>query len=213
MDAADTERRLDRLRFGRCWRACGARDESAFEVLAARYAEPHRTYHTAEHIAECLAWLDCGSGAAERLEELKVAIYFHDIVYEPTAGANERQSAALFRRLARRAGIGDAVADRVAQLIESTTDHVAEHGDAVLLGDIDLAVLGASPSRFARFEADIRREYGALDDSTYRAGRAAVLRAFLSRIEIYRTPLFAQRLEAQARDNLSRALVALESQA
>jgi len=49
-----------------------------------------------------------------------------------------------------------------------------------------------------------------VDETVYRAGRTRVIRGFLERVEIYRTPRLAARLEAQARDNLSSAIAALE---
>jgi predicted metal-dependent HD superfamily phosphohydrolase len=197
-------------RFTRCWRALGARTDDAAVVLAARWNEPHRHYHTGEHLEECLAWLDTAIPA--RREELELAIFFHDAVYDPSRADNEAASAALMATLAREAGLREDVIARVSALILSTAQHGHEHGDAALLSDIDLAILGASPARYARFERDVRREYAQYDDASYGAGRARVLSGFLERLSIYRTPSFA-RLEAQARDNLAAALSALRTPA
>jgi predicted metal-dependent HD superfamily phosphohydrolase len=101
--------------------------------------------------------------------------------------------------------------ERVVALIQSTAHHSAAKGDAALLADIDLAILGAPPTRYRRYERDVRSEYAAVADVQYRAARARVLRGFLERLAIYRTPYFASRLEAQARSNLSNALSALDS--
>ena len=59
---------------------------------------------------------------------------------------------------------------------------------------------------FARFEEEIRREYGWVEESAYVAGRAAVLRRFAERPFIYGTPLFRDRYEAQARVNIAASL-------
>ncbi len=186
-------------RFERCWLAPDAR--AVFEQLVRRWSEPHRHYHTLEHLEECLAWLDLVGGS----RELELALWFHDAIYEPAKTDNEAASAALF---ARHATAGQLV-ERVSALILATATHAGEgEGDAALLSDIDLAILGAPPARYARFERDVRREYGQYDEATYAAGRRAVLSSFLERLAIYRTPYF-QRLEAQARDNLARALSAL----
>jgi len=201
---------LDRARFEAGWRAVGADHENAFAWLAGRYAEEHRAYHDAEHIAECLAWFDRVRDLAERPAELEVALFFHDAIYDPLASDNERRSAEELRRLARAAGIPTEAVERIAGLIESTATHGAGSGDTALLSDIDLAILGSSPARYARYERDVRREYAAVDGGSYQKGRAQVLRGFLERVEIYRTPRFAARLEAQARDNLGSALSALE---
>jgi predicted metal-dependent HD superfamily phosphohydrolase len=209
-DSTPAPRFLDPQRFECAWRALGAVQDAPFSSLAVRYAEPHRAYHDAEHINECLSWLDRVRDLAVRLAELEVAVYFHDAIYDPRAHDNEQRSADLFRQQAALAGIGPDVVERVTGLIESTARHAQDDGDAALLSDIDLSILGASPSRYARFERDIRREYAMFDDASYRAGRAHVLRGFLERTCIYRTPRLAAQLEAQARDNLSNALSALQ---
>jgi len=98
------------------------------------------------------------------------------------------------------------VTDRIARMIESTARHAHDKGDAAVLSDIDLAILGSSLNRFAQFEREIRREYAMFDDASHRAGRAHVLKSFLERICIYRRPRLAAPLEAQARHNLSKAL-------
>jgi predicted metal-dependent HD superfamily phosphohydrolase len=202
--------KLDRARFEAVWRAVGANHDNASASLADRYAEEHRAYHDAEHIAECLAWFDRVRELAERPAELEVALFFHDAIYEPLASDNEARSAEMFRQLAREAGVSTEATERIARLIDSTETHEATSGEAALLSDIDLAILGASPARYARYERDVRREYAAIDEASYRKGRAQVLRGFLERVEIYRTPRLAARLEAQARDNLGSALTALE---
>jgi predicted metal-dependent HD superfamily phosphohydrolase len=201
---------LDRARFEAPWRAVGANHDNAFAWLADRYAEEHRAYHDAEHIAECLAWFDLVRALAERPAELEVALFFHDAIYDPLASDNEARSAEGLRQLAREAGVPTETVERIARLIESTATHGAGSGDTALLSDIDLAILGSSPARYARYERDVRREYASVDEASYQKGRAEVLRGFLERVEIYRTPRLAARLEAQARDNLSRALSALE---
>ncbi|MDD9940864.1 MAG: hypothetical protein OXU20_07510 [Myxococcales bacterium] len=209
MDAENAAQQLDRYRFGSRWRAIGASHDRAFDELATRYAEGHRAYHNSEHIAECNAWLDRVVDLADHPDELEVAVYFHDAVYEPSAQDNEALSAELFCELAQDASIHVEVTARIAGLIKSTATHDCTDGDGALLSDIDLAILGTPPARYARYEDAIRREYSAVADESYRMGRARVLETFLERIAIYRTPRMAALLEAQARDNLSRALAAL----
>lgn len=198
---------MDRDAFVRVWRALGARDDSVFAELAARWAEPHRHYHTVEHLEECLAWLDVVGWN----DEVALALYFHDVIYDPLRRDNEAESAALCERAARAAGVAEPVITRVCALIASTAQH-AGCGDAALLSDIDLAILGAPPTRYDRFERDVRREYAMFDDASYARGRAKVLAGFLERLSIFQTAPF-QRLEAQARDNLARALSAARTRA
>jgi predicted metal-dependent HD superfamily phosphohydrolase len=79
-------------------------------------------------------------------------------------------------------------------------------GDEALLVDIDLSILGRDPVVFDRYEQSIRQEYRWVPEVAFREGRARILESFLNRPAVYRTALFAQRYEAQARENLSRSI-------
>ncbi|MFT3923952.1 MAG: hypothetical protein QM778_15570 [Myxococcales bacterium] len=204
---------LDLPRFARAWRALGAESTreipQAAEILTAHYAHPARAYHNAEHIGECLAWFDRVSTQLERPTELEVALVFHDAIYDPCARDNEAQSRALFEQLAREAGLPDTSSARIGALISATERHAASSHDAAFMVDIDLAILGAEPERYARFERDVRMEFAFLDDAGWSAGRARVLQGFLARERLFETPFFRERLELRARANLARALSAL----
>lgn len=76
--------------------------------------------------------------------------------------------------------------------------------------DMDLAILGASCERFDIYEQQIRREYAHVPPDSYRAGRAAVLRHFAQRTNLYFSEWGQHRFEAKARANLRRSLAALE---
>jgi predicted metal-dependent HD superfamily phosphohydrolase len=210
MNAQTRTQGLERERFLREWGSLGASHDNAFDILDAMYAEPHRAYHNAEHVAECLAWLDQTWDLAERPSEIAIAIFFHDAIYAPGAPDNEARSAELFERLARQAQVPVDVTGRVVALIESTAAHAEAEGDGALLNDIDLGILGAPRERYARYEQDVRAEFGAVLEGLYRAGRARFLRELLGRSQIYRTPRLAALLEKQARSNLAWALAKLK---
>jgi predicted metal-dependent HD superfamily phosphohydrolase len=72
-----------------------------------------------------------------------------------------------------------------------------------LLVDIDLAILGADPVRFAEYDRQVA-EYAWVPRLVYGFKRKQVLRGFLDQAFIYATPHFRQLLEAQARSNLQR---------
>lgn len=190
------------------WPAVAATDgEAIFNDLQARYSEPHRAYHNLEHIRECLDQFDTARHLAARPVEIELAIWFHDAIYDSWRDDNEERSALLAAETLEAAGVDPATVERVAQLIRLTT-HSAEqlNDDAALLCDIDLAILGAPPERFARYDADIRHEYQWVPEEVYRRERARVLARFLGRERIYITPFFFDRLERQARTNLSERL-------
>lgn len=196
--------------FTEAWRDLGARSAPALGEILERYDEPGRAYHSLEHLRDCLAWLEASEGQAERHAEVWLALVYHDVICAPGAIDNEAESAALFRGHADASGLAVGVRERIACMIEGTARHDAREGDAALVNDIDLAILGASPEKFSRDEAAIREEYAQVEERAYRAGRAALLRSFLERFAIYQRRYFAERLEAQARVNLSRALARLE---
>ena len=172
------------------------------------YTEPHRHYHTGEHIARTLALFD---GVRDRLRcpaESELAVWLHDAVYDPRAADNEARSADLAEALLV-AGEAAAAVPAVRALILATR-HAAppEEHDARYVVDADLAILGADPAEFDRYEAQVRREYAFVPDAEWRERRPRVLRRFLDRARIYETAEFAA-LETPARANLARSLLRL----
>ncbi len=195
----------------RTWRALGAEPPyGSLDELVARYDEPHRAYHARPHLEACLAEL-VGSGATiEDHPEVALALFFHDAIYDPRAKDNEERSAELAASVLARAGLAPAAGARVAELVLATRhDAVPADEEARLLVDVDLSILGADAETFAAYEREVRQEYAWVPEPAFRAGRAAVLRSFLSRTTIFSTPGFRDRLEGPARANLARSLAAL----
>ena len=199
----------------RLWGALGAHtiDGGLFNQLVAAYSGRHRHYHTLQHLRECLANLDAAASLAQRPAEVELALYFHDAVYDPQRSDNEEESAAWARRAVLAAGCGEEVAQRVAALVLATKHHDSAHADAdtKLLVDIDLAILGAAPARFAEYEKQVRAEYVHVVDADFRAGRARLLAGFLARDRLYATDAFHAALEQRARDNIANSLTALQA--
>jgi len=200
---------LDREGFESAWSALGGVTFGAFDEVIERHSEPHRAYHGPRHLRECLDWSWRVPVEADTRSRLQVAIYFHDLIYDPLARDNEARSADRFCLLARDAELREAEIGLVRDLILGTATHLAESVEGSWMNDIDLSILGASPTRFAEFEAAIRHEYAAVEPDVYRRGRAHVLRSFLERDFVYQTVFFRERLERLARDNLGRAVAEL----
>lgn len=195
------------------WAGLGIRraPEGVFHELLARYREAHRAYHTREHLEECLALLHGVGGRCDHPEEVAMALWFHDAIYEPRRSDNEAASASWLAAVCAGAGLDTLRIERMHGLVMATR-HTAQVGqpDAQMLVDIDLAILGAPAERFDAYEAQIRREYHWVPSLIYRAKRASVLKGFLRRSTIYATPLFQERFEKQARTNIARSLAVLE---
>ena len=179
--------------------------------LRRRYAEPGRAYHNWRHIEDLLAQFDSRAGTIEHPFAFRLAILFHDAVYDPRASDNEARSAALFD--ATMAGIAspEDIAcgrDLVLATHRHTTSAVDSRftADAELFLDMDLSILGACEARFDEYDAAIREEYSFVPIAAYRERRAGILKTFLQRPRLYLTDDYHHRLDQMARTNLRRAI-------
>jgi predicted metal-dependent HD superfamily phosphohydrolase len=198
----------------RLWQQLGADPVPAglFNQLLAAYSEAQRAYHTLQHLRECLAHFEAAASLAQRPDEVELALWFHDAVYDPRAADNEERSAEWARRSILAAGCDEAVAQRVQALVLATQGHQAgDDPDTRLLLDIDLTILGAAPARFDEYGRQIRAEYAHVPAEEFRVRRQRVLQGFLERPHIYATEVFRAALEQRARDNLARALAGLQA--
>jgi predicted metal-dependent HD superfamily phosphohydrolase len=204
-----TEAGALRASWSRAWDDLGVRAPGGalFDALLAAYGEPHRAYHTLQHLGECLAWLAQERASAERPGEVALALWFHDAIYDVHRHDNEQRSADWAAEALRDAGAAPEAGQRVHALVMATRhDAQPEGADARLLVDIDLSILGVPPERFAQYERQIRIEYAHVPPAIFEPRRRAILGAFLAREPLYLTPPMRDRLELTARSNLRRAI-------
>jgi predicted metal-dependent HD superfamily phosphohydrolase len=176
------------------WGASTEAVEAAYGDVVTRYREPHRRYHTLEHIEEVLQRVD-GT-------EVEMAAWYHDIIYDTTASDSEARSALYAGEVLARLGAPSDVIEEVQRLILLTARHAVDAGDVngSMLIRADLAILGAEPSRYDRYARDVRAEYAEVDDESWRTGRTAVLQSLL-----------AVAPDQRARSNIARELAGLAS--
>jgi predicted metal-dependent HD superfamily phosphohydrolase len=198
----------------RCWndiasrRGCAApAADAVIEEIMCAYREPHRHYHTLDHIAALLALLARFGGGAVDRDALALAILFHDIVYDPGRQDNEEASAVLAAERLARLGFPDALVAKVARYVRATRHdqppEATSEADLALLRDLDLAILAAVPSAYRAYAQAIRREYAFVPDPLYRKGRRRVLEGLLARGHIYGTEQLRASWEHPARANLA----------
>jgi predicted metal-dependent HD superfamily phosphohydrolase len=208
---------LAKIDLAECWTRCfidldvAVPPPCAFDEIVARYSEPHRAYHTTQHLQECFGRFEFARALIQRPGEVAVAPFYHDAIHDTHARDSEEQSATLAANVLEEYCSADQEAvERVRTLILATKhDAVPADNDAKLLVDMDLAILGADRARFDEYEAQVRFEYSWGSPEDFRKGRADVLRHFLARESIYSTEMFRTRLESAARSNLARSLAAL----
>lgn len=187
-----------------------AADQALFHELNSKYREPHRRYHTLQHLDECFEHLQIACARATNLSEVELALWFHDAVYELGHPDNEQRSAAWAADAMLAARLPAAQRQRVQALILATARAAAPaDADARLLVDVDLCSLGAPPARFEECEHQIREENAMIPESLYRTQRKQLLLEFLARPRIYFTPEFQDAFEAPARRNLAWSLARL----
>lgn len=180
------------------------------QKLLDRWSEPQRRYHTVDHLLDVLNRVDelAPHTSGSDLDAVLLAVWFHDAVYRPDRSENEERSAALAELALPEAGVPRDRTDEVARLVRLTVDHDPAPGDVngELLCDADLAVLAGSPGEYARYAAEVRREYGFVPDGAFIEGRTAVLRQLLGLPCLFRTPYARERWEHVARRNLTTEL-------
>lgn len=203
--------------------------------ICARYGEPHRAYHTLQHLHSMFLLHDELCDELHDPMVVALAVFFHDVIYEPTAGDNEEQSAEMFREFAaevaaeatgggaargndKRGGLSAARAQNVCDMILLTKKHTtAAHLDTGTYGaldehymlDFDMAVLGCDWAQYQQYGRKIRAEYRHIPWTLYQRGRPAVLQGFLDTANIFATRPLRKRLEVRARSNLQREIVEL----
>ena len=189
-------------------------NEAIFHSLVSAYSENHRHYHTLTHVADCLRHFDTCAAQINEPREVEVALWFHDAIYNPLSGRNERKSADWAASFLSTNSATDELVARVHRLIMVTKHDAPTHtSDEAILVDIDLAILGEDAATYSMFEQTVRKEYQIIPIFLYRKKRAEVLRGFLERPFIYRNEPFKSEREQQARINLANAISNLTGRA
>jgi predicted metal-dependent HD superfamily phosphohydrolase len=178
--------------------------------LLARWAEPHRRYHTRAHLFAVLGALETIADGGTPPRAVVLAAWFHDAVYGAPAaagaepGQDEEESALLAEARLADAGLPAAEVGEVGRLVRLTAGHAPAESDAAgqLLCDADLAVLGRDRRGYRRYAAQVRAEFAHVPDEAFRAGRAAVLEQLLGLDPLFHTDPARDLWAARARHNL-----------
>lgn len=193
--------------------AYGRASETLTVEFMRLYSQPHRHYHGLAHILECMSEYDRVRGLFEDPRAAEMALLYHDIVYEPYMGCNERLSANKAAFDCSRLRAGTAFQNSVCDMIMATAHSSPLSGDAALVADIDLSILATPWERFSEYEKQIRKEYITVSDRDYVSKRTVVLDGFMRRASIYQTEEFLGRCERAARANIGLSLMRMSKNA
>lgn len=213
MDDANGEYATEQLkqRFCKLWEEHlgGKAIEDGSETwdrLARQYSDPVRHYHTLDHLAHCLRRLDDANSLLGDPGAVELALWFHDMVFEPGDPDNEDHSADLFTQLAGPRMAADFV-KLVSELIRDTSHRChPEEDDSRYLCDIDLSSLGLPWDEFLEDSLAVRAERPDLSDSAFFEAQGRFLTGLLQRPNIFFTEFFQTRYEEKARENIQRYL-------
>lgn len=192
--------------------------DNVLDVLAtdvvASYEDGSRHYHNLSHIRHCLEALDQISVrsaipglTAQDAATIELALWYHDVVYNPFSKTNERDSAErLFRELSNYKS--DLKIKFANEMILASANHLAAEPstEAVsLFLDLDMGILGQQPKAYQSYTRNIRLEYAKVPALLFYRGRKRLLKNWSSQ-PIYRTNYFQEHFELQAKQNLKNEL-------
>jgi predicted metal-dependent HD superfamily phosphohydrolase len=190
-----------------------------FDDVIARYSEPHRRYHTVEHVTGVVTrvseighavWPHLGPDALhDSLSDVLIAAWYHDVIYDPTQSDNEDKSAELAIKHLHRLGFEQSRVSHVVDLILMTKGHRSRTEHQAILADADLWTLGGPPEEYRLYGRLIRHEYAHVSEEDWLRGRSIAMRTFLDRPTIFATRYGRAQREVQAQVNVTADVDAL----
>lgn len=170
--------------------------------LEEAYQEDFRKYHNLNHLEELFRYYEIYKSALKHPEEIALAIFYHDYVYNIWKKDNEDKSAIKATQVLKSIRYSIESIHRIEQLILATKHHNGASKDEKFLIDFDLAIIGKSEEEYKQYAINIRKEYAKVPSFMYRKGRKKVLQHFLDKKSIFQTTEFISKYEEQARRNL-----------
>lgn len=181
-------------------------DEAWLKVEEA-YAEPHRHYHTMNHINQFHFVIHKIANLLNSELAFVLAALYHDIIYDPQKKDNELQSAMYAKQALQKLKLPEDIITKVYNMILATIDHkYANDSDTNYFLDTDLIILGSDSLEYQQYAVNIRKEYAIYDEESYKKGRIEVLSKILFQPHIFKTEFFRNTLEQQARINLTKEI-------
>jgi predicted metal-dependent HD superfamily phosphohydrolase len=127
-----------------------------------RWSEPHRYFHTTEHLNDVLGQIfDYYNSSNDDLPIMVVAAVFHDIIYDPKRTDNEEKSAELlmsYLKIGMSLWLSNNI-EKVKKLILATKTHDKIHELISNFNKFDCSILDSGFSDLLKWEEQIYKEY------------------------------------------------------
>lgn len=164
---------------------------NALNVLTKQYTEPHRHYHTLEHIA--YMFNTAKEYGVELNEAQRLAIWWHDAVYELGSPINENDSVVLMKNTI---DLSDDLLVRATDIIFDTQSHVPKTQESAIVCDLDMFVFADNFNVHHRYTQQIQREFKDIPRDEYRTGRIKFLQKLRDTPILYSNMFGKYRLHA-----------------
>lgn len=188
-----------------------------WQDIAALYNEPQRAYHTLDHIQQLFVQFEQIRHALHEPHIIALALFFHDVIYDPKRSDNELKSAEYAVEVLKDYLSAEQCQHIYALIMMTATHQINKSAnenkisDAAYLLDMDLSILGAPWSEYQQYAQAVRYEYMHVAKEDYRTGRIVVLEKLLAHSTLYLTEYYYGRLEELARDNIKREVSLLHA--
>ena len=191
--------------------------KALWQDIAVRYNESQRAYHSLQHIQQLFLQFEKIKHQLHEPHIIALALYYHDIIYDPRRSDNELKSAE-YAVEALKGYLSAEQCQHIYALIMMTATHELHEcldkdtvSDAAYLLDMDLSILGTPWSEYQVYAQAVRQEYRHIANEDYRTGRIAVLQKLLAHPVLYLTAYYHNQFEVQARDNIKREISLLHA--
>ena len=186
-------------------------NEEEFKMITKAYNEGHRKYHNTIHINDCLA--KCELNIETKLNpKLHLAIWYHDVIYNPFKKDNELKSAELAEKFLKRQLAKDDLIKKIKGLIMVTLhNQIPNNEEEAYMMDIDISILGSNSVTYTEYTKNVRKEYKWVPLFIYKKKRKEILEMLLNKETLYFTEYFKNNLELQARTNIENEIAQLKN--
>jgi predicted metal-dependent HD superfamily phosphohydrolase len=181
--------------------------DSTLALILNKYSEPHRHYHTFNHIIDSLSKAIIQNGS----KELCTAILFHDIIYDRAGSpSNEERSADFAEKILIECDSSLCI-PTISKLILAT-GHPFKNEEWLheqdLMIDIDFSGLGSPWENYMENERKIFKESISMGFSVeeYIIHRISFLKNMFAQKRLFNTEYFDKRYSLQAYSNIFREL-------
>ncbi|ELY2018146.1 hypothetical protein SL053_002061 [Flavobacterium psychrophilum] len=171
------------------------------------YSGKKRHYHTLHHLDNLLTLLTEIKGEIQNWDTILFTLYYHDIIYNSLKSDNEEKSAELAEKRMTQISVPVGIVEHCKKQILATKSHIkSTDSDTNYFTDADLSILGQPWDTYSVYYKNVRKEYSIYPDLVYNPGRKKVLNNFLKIDRLFKTDLFYNKFEIQAKENVQKEL-------